>query len=444
MIPRYESSEIASLWTEESRYQTFLEVELALLRSLEDEKESMIPKGTSDQIASQVKIHINRIHEIEKTVHHDVIAFCSSITEQLPPHIGRFFHFGVTSSDIIDTAVNLQVKRSLLPIIQELRGVLNQLKSKALETQEILTIGRSHGMYAEPMSFGQKFLSFYSEFDRRLKDLQSYYETECTAQFSGAVGNYTLLSTEIEKRAANFLSMPVEPLSTQVIPRDRLAKLVSINALLAGAIERCATELRHLHRSEVGEIEEGFKSGQKGSSTMPHKKNPIAAENLTGMARVIRSHILIALENMVLWHERDISHSSAERLYLPDHLGLLFYSLKRLNQTLSNLVIIRERIEDRVTEQYTYLSSYYLHFLLRHAKINREEGYEIVQKAIFSTDKDRTSQKIHTLIQEGLKERGITLTKPLPIPTYDEIKLIYTREIKTLYERVLGEEKDCK
>ena len=308
MIPRYDKEEISSLWSLQVKYETFLEVELAILKAQEGSK---IPEGISDQIAKTAKINTKRINEIEKTVKHDVIAFCTSITEQLPTEVGKYFHFGVTSSDIIDTAQTLEIKRSLEFIINKYEDMLEALLKRAEEEKGTLCMGRSHGMFAEPMSLGQKLLGHYCEFKRRFVELKDYYENELTAQFSGAVGNYTLLSPELEEKAANILGLKVETLATQVIPRDRVAKLVSINALFASALERFCVELRHLHHSDLDELHEGFTKGQKGSSIMPHKKNPISAENLTGMARVLRSHLSMALENIVLWHERDISHSSA-------------------------------------------------------------------------------------------------------------------------------------
>jgi adenylosuccinate lyase len=256
-------------------------------------------------------------------------------------------------------------------------------------------------------------------------------ETGCTAQFSGAVGNYTIITPDDETRAAQILGLNVEKVSTQVIPRDHLAKLVSINALLASAIERIATEIRHLHRSEVTEVQEGFRKGQKGSSIMPHKKNPIAGENLTGIARVIRSHLDIALENIVLWHERDISHSSAERLYLPDHLGLTLYALTRLNETVNRLEFNIEIIENRVFDHFTYLSSFFLHHLLVHSDLTREAAYEIIQTSVFNTT---NANDFISHLRNELKKRKIS-DHFLQIPTREEIKFIYLKHIDKIFSR---------
>lgn len=434
MISRYDSPEISEHWTEHARAQSFLDVELAILESLE---EKLVPKGTSQKVKSKAVINVERIAEIEKETRHDVIAFCTSITENLEPEVAKYFHYGVTSSDIIDSAMNLQIKRSLNPILKIYKELLKNFHDRAQEMKSVLTLGRSHGMFAEPMSFGQKLLGHYNEFYRRYLELEDFYKNELTVQFSGAVGNYTILSPEDEERAALILGMKVEPLSTQVIPRDRLAKLININSLIAAAIERISVEIRHLHRSDVGELHEGFKKGQKGSSTMPHKKNPISAENLTGMARMLRSHALIAQENIILWHERDISHSSTERMYLPDNLGILFYSLKRLSSTIRDLVFHQDIIEDKVKNSYSYLSSYYLHSLINKTNIKREELYYYVQEASFVAQGSPSNQALafHEKLTDILREKGIICE--LEKPTFDEIRNIFTKHTEIIFSRSL-------
>lgn len=432
MIPRYEKSEISSLWNEHAKFSSYLEVELAILKSLEPE---LVPQGTAENIKSKVTINPERINEIEKTTRHDIIAFCTSITENLTAEEGKYFHFGVTSSDIIDSAMNLQIKRSLDIIRPAFKNLLHALHERSVEMKDIMTIGRSHGMYAEPMSFGQKLLGFYNEFARHYKSWETWYEDNLTVQFSGAVGNYTILSPEQEEKAADSLNMKVEPLSTQVIPRDRLASLISIHGLIASAMERFCVEIRHLHRSDVGELHEGFKKGQKGSSTMPHKKNPISGENLTGMARVLRSHVHMALENIILWHERDISHSSTERMYLPDNLGLMLYSLERLTDTVKSLVFNNENIEKRVFEQHNYLSSYYLHQLLKQTDIKREDLYYFVQDAAFKSKDDPNAEAFHGELVKICVEKNIDID--LKTPTKDELKNIYLGNTDKVFKRSL-------
>ena len=430
MIPRYDRTEISSLWNEQAKFSTYLEVEIAIMKALEGSK---IPEGTADKIKKSCPINVERINEIEAQTRHDVIAFCTSITENLDAETGKYFHFGVTSSDIIDTATVIQIKRSLEVILPVFKELLKTLSDRALEMKDIITMGRSHGMYAEPMSFGQKLLGHYNEFSRRYKDLTDFYENELTLQFSGAVGNYTILGPQDEAQAAEHLGLKVEPLSTQVIPRDRIAKMINIHALIAGAIERLSVEIRHLHRSDVGELHEGFKKGQKGSSTMPHKKNPISGENLTGMARMLRSHQIIAAENIVLWHERDISHSSAERMMLPDNLGILLYSLDRLKDTVRDLVFHKETIEGRVLEGHNYLSSYYLHYLIEKTDFKREDLYYYVQEAAFKGAEARSPEVFHSSLVKIMEEKGYKLD--LPAPSFEEIKRIFTRYVDDIFSR---------
>ena len=432
MISRYEKKEISNIWTEENKFKTYLEVELAILKSLEGTR---VPKGTSDKIKKSAVINVQRISEIEKETRHDIIAFCSSITENLEPEIGKFFHFGVTSSDIIDSSLTLQIKQSLEQILPEFKKLLHALHLRSVETKDLITIGRSHGMYAEPMSFGQKLLGHYAEFGRRYQELEDFYNNELRIQFSGAVGNYTILDPELEAAAAKELGVLPEEHSTQVIPRDRIAKLISIISLTGSAIERISVEIRHLHRSDVGEIHEGFAKGQKGSSTMPHKKNPISGENLTGMARMLRSHMSVAMDNIVLWHERDISHSSTERMYLPDAFGILHYSLTRLKSTVDNLVFNEEAISKRVFENCTYLSSYYLHHLIENTNFKRDDLYTLVQQASFEASKTQSAEIFHQSMQRLLEEKGITLE--LATPNQQEIKNIFLKATNKVFERVL-------
>lgn len=419
MIPRYEVKEIAQIWKEDSKYHYFLKVEMALLKVLE--KKKIIPR--IGPTFNKVKINLPRIHEIEATVHHDVIAFCSSITEQVGDK-GKFFHYGCTSSDIIDTALSLQMRDSLIIEIEALKNLKEQLWKKAKSSKYVFTLGRSHGMFAEPMSFGFKFLSYVSEFSRRLSELEDFEKT-LSGKMSGAVGNYTVISPAIETEVLNYLKLRTEPLSTQVIPRDHLRKLASIQAGIADALERLAIEIRHLHRSDVNEVVEGFKSGQKGSSTMPHKKNPISSENISGLARVIRSHTLIAHENTLLWHERDISHSSSERMWLPDNFGLCVYALKRASKMIHELHLNTDKIELRAQNEFVSASSYLLHKLLLDFKGTREELYAIIQAASFSaTNKKDFENKIKAQIPGSQK---------LVLPT---LKKMYESQINEVYKRV--------
>lgn len=426
MIPRYEVKEISQIWTEEKRFSLFLEVELALLKALE--QKNIIPQGTMGAF-QKIKINPERIREIEEVTRHDVIAFCSSITEQVSPEMAKFFHFGVTSSDILDTALSLQLRDSLQILIKDLNALLSALKEKIQISSDLLCMGRSHGMFAEPMIFAQKFLSFYEEMRRRLHDYELVLTQEITGQLSGAVGNYTILTPEIEKMVLSELNLKVETVSTQVIPRDHLAKIISIGALLASTLERMAVEFRLLHHSDVSELHEGFKKGQKGSSTMPHKKNPISSENITGLARLIRSHINVALDNIVLWHERDISHSSTERLYLPDHFGLISYALRRMTSTVQNLELHRETIESKALNNFTALSSYLLHEMILLNTHSREELYAFVQEASFSA---KSANEFFSWLDKNAKQKGYKLPTLL---NQDDLKTLYQDRFKFILKR---------
>jgi adenylosuccinate lyase len=401
MISRYDVFDISSLWNEESRFKYYLHVEIAHLRTLEEE--GLVPKGTADTIAG-AKIVPKRISEIEMVTNHDVIAFCTSITEQYPAEIGRFFHFGITSSDVIDTAHALLIKDSMAVIEKDLIELKTSLRKQAEATSGLLCIGRSHGISAEAMIFGQKFLSFEAEMGRRITQWKEAAST-LTGQLSGAVGNYTVVTPEQEEKTLKRLGLNVETVSSQIIPRDHYAKVVSIGALIASAFERMAIEFRLLQHSDIDEVSEGFSRGQKGSSTMPHKKNPISSENITGLSRILRSHIIPALENCSLWHERDISHSSVERMMLPDHFGLLAYCSRRMKNVIENLVINHEKIESKVKSSEKIYSSYILHKLIQmNMTTKREDLYEVVQGAFFKANNQNELKKI---LEEELDAKNL-------------------------------------
>jgi adenylosuccinate lyase len=427
MIPRYEAKDISAIWSDEARFAKLLTVERALLLALESK--GRVPKGTTEAFKN-VKIRPERIREIEETTRHDVIAFCTSITEQVDPEAARYFHFGVTSSDILDTALSLQLRESLAIIEGDLKKLIAALDQRIDETQDLLAMGRSHGMAAEPMVFAQKFLSTRVELDRRLRDYQHLLSSEITGQISGAVGNYTVLTPDIEAATLANLNLSIEPVSSQVIPRDHIGLMVSVGGLLAAALERFAVEIRHLHHSDIGEVHEGFKAGQKGSSTMPHKKNPISAENITGLSRVIRSHVSIALENIVLWHERDISHSSTERMYLPDHFGLVAYAIRRMTSTVLDLEVHREVIEAKAKRNFTTLSSLILHVLIEQNSVAREVLYPVVQKAAFEA---KSLDEMLAMISEDLN--AMSLKSNFSKLSWDGIRKIYVERFQETLKR---------
>lgn len=430
MINRYDIADISSLWTDESRFKYYLQVELAHLRTLEED--GFVPKGTADKMQS-AKIGPDRISEIEKTTGHDVIAFCTSVTEQYPAEFARFFHFGITSSDVIDTAHALLIRDSMIIVQRDLEKLEKVLAAKAQETSDLLCIGRSHGIHAEAMVFAQKFLSFLSETKRRSAD---WIEASkgLTGQLSGAVGNYTVVTPEQEERTLKKLNLPVEPVSTQVIPRDRYAKIINVGAMIGTLLDRMSTEFRLLQHSDLDEVKEGFTKGQKGSSTMPHKKNPISSENIAGLSRLLRSHSVPAMENCVLWHERDISHSSVERMMLPDHFGLLSYTLRRMCNVVENLVIDRERIEAKARNNEKIYSSFVLHKLIEmNPEATRETLYEAVQSSFFKS-KNKEELKLNLVQELDAKKLKHAANSWID---FDFMKKHYLEQFKKISKRVL-------
>ena len=337
MISRYSRKELVNIWSEENKYKIWLDVEIAAAQAME--KYKIIPKGVSSVVKRKGKINVKRIHQIESKVKHDVIAFLTSITEKAG-YNARYLHQGMTSSDVLDTSFNIQLVQSGKILLSDIDRILSVLKKKALKYKFTPCIGRSHGIHAEPITFGLKLASYYEEFKRNKKRLQSAIDEVSTCAISGAVGTFANIDPRVEVYVSKKLKLRPEPISTQVIPRDRHAYYFSILGIIAGSIERIATEIRHLQRSEVYELQEYFSKDQKGSSAMPHKKNPILSENLTGLARIVRSHVTPALENIALWHERDISHSSVERSIGPDSNITLDFALVRLSNLLDNMICL--------------------------------------------------------------------------------------------------------
>ena len=325
MIPRYTREEVLKIWEPENKYKIWLEIELHAAKAME--KFKIIPSGVASKIRKKSKIDVKRIDQIERKTKHDVIAFLTSIAEKVGPD-AKYLHQGMTSSDILDTCFNVQLKQSANILLKDLDNILISLKKKIKKYQNTFTIGRSHGIHAEPITFGLKLATFYEEFKRNKLRLKSAINEISTCAISGAVGTYAHLNPSIEKYVAKKLNLKPEPISTQIIPRDRHAMFFSTLGVIASSAERLATEIRHLQRTEVLECEEFFSAGQKGSSAMPHKKNPVLSENITGLARLVRSYVNPSMENIILWHERDISHSSVERNIGPDSTITLDFFIK--------------------------------------------------------------------------------------------------------------------
>jgi len=337
MIKRYSRKELTNIWEEKNKYRIWLDIELAAAEGME--RINLIPKGVSKAVKSRAKINVKRIHKIEDKVKHDVIAFLTSITEQVGSK-GKFLHQGMTSSDVLDTCFNIQLTQSGKILLNDIDEILRVLKKQANKHKFTICIGRSHGMHAEPVTFGLKLASFYEEFKRNRKRLVQAIIEISTCAISGAVGTFANVDPRVEKYVAKKLKLKIEPISSQIIPRDRHAYFFCILGIIAGSVERIATEIRHLQRTEVQEVQEFFSKNQNGSSAMPHKTNPILSENLTGLSRLVRRYVVPALENISLWHERDISHSSVERNIGPDSTITLDFALFRLRNILKNIIFI--------------------------------------------------------------------------------------------------------
>jgi adenylosuccinate lyase len=377
MIERYSRPEMRALWEEETKLKTWLEVELRVLLAMAEE--GLINKDLAQRVVERANFSLARTQEIEALVRHDVIAFLTNVAEVVGEE-ARFLHRGLTSNDLLDTALAVVISRSRDIILKDVDDLLKVLKDRAIEFKNTPCIGRSHGIHAEPTTFGLKILSWYTEISRAKERIQSAFKEVCVGKIAGAVGTYSSVSMEVEKKVLDFFSLGVEEVPSQVVHRDRHAALLSSFALLASSIERVCVEIRHLQRSEVREVEEGFAAGQKGSSAMPHKRNPIATENLTGISRLIRSYSLAALENIPLWHERDISHSSVERVALPDVFILLDYQLARLNQVIKNLAVFPDRMMKNINLTNGLIFSGSVLLALVDKGFTRESAYEIVQQ----------------------------------------------------------------
>ena len=377
MIARYSRKELTNIWSEENKYKIWLEVEIAAAEAME--KLGQIPKGVSSTVRKKGKINVKRIHQIESDVKHDVIAFLTSITEKVGIK-ARYLHQGMTSSDVLDTSFNIQLVQSGNILLRDIDKILSTLKKQAKKYKFTPCIGRSHGIHAEPLTFGLKLASFYEEFKRNKKRLKNAIEEVTTCAISGAVGTFANINPKIEVYVAKKLKLKPEPISTQIIPRDRHAYYFSILGIIAGSVERVATEIRNLQRSEVYELQEYFSKNQKGSSAMPHKKNPILSENLTGLSRMVRSYVVPALENIALWHERDISHSSVERNIGPDANITLDFALVRLANILDKMIVYPKKMLSNLNITKGLVFSQEMMLELTKTGISREKAYRVIQK----------------------------------------------------------------
>ena len=377
MIERYTLPEMGALWTEQAKFQAWLDVEIEAVKAMA--KYKIIPAVAAKKIASKAKFSVDRINAIEAKVNHDVIAFLTSVSENVGEP-AKYLHFGMTSSDVLDTALSLQIKRSAVLLDKKLKAVLRQIKRLANKYQYTPCIGRTHGVLAEPTALGLKFAVWYAELQRRYEHFTQAVQTVTVGAISGAVGNYANLDPKVEAEVCRCLGLKVAPVTTQVIQRDRHAEYLTSLALVGSSLEKFATEIRNLQRTEIGEMAEGFAKGQKGSSAMPHKKNPITAERVTGIARLLRGYALSGMENVALWHERDIAHSSVERVIIPDATIILDYDLHIFEGILKGLVVNEKRMLENVYYRGGLVFSQRVMLKLTGPAGSREKAYELVQR----------------------------------------------------------------
>lgn len=405
MIKRYIIREMGDIWSDNNRIKKWVEVELAHLRA--SEESGIIPQGTYENVRRKLQSLkteniIEEQKKREKIFRHDVVAFISFL-EDVAGEFGRYIHYGLTSSDVIDTANALILREAILLLLKRHREVLDELSSLSKKYKKTPIMGRTHGVYAEPMSLGQKFLVYYSEGMRNLRRLELALEEISYGKMSGAVGSYSLLSPEVEERALYYLGLKPEPVSTQIVPRDRYSHVLSVLAHIGTFLERLALEIRLLHRTEVGEMREPFEERQRGSSAMPHKKNPVRCERVMGLSRLLRSYLLASLEDNVLWHERDISHSSVERVILPDSFNALYFMETEMLDILRKLVVDEERIRENIRRYGDfYYSEVLLHFLIKKGK-KRQDAYEMVKKASHLAMEKKISLRESIKMVEELK-----------------------------------------
>ena len=428
MIPRYSRPEMADIWSAENRYRIWFEIEAHACDALADK--GVIPKEAAKAIWARGKFEVERIDEIERVTKHDVIAFLTNVAE----HVGdeaRFLHQGMTSSDVLDTCLSVQLKEAADLLIADIDALLEVLKRRAYEYKDTVTVGRSHGIHAEPVTFGLKLAKFYAEFERNRARLIAARDDIATCAISGAVGTFANIDPDIEEYVAKKLGLTVEPISTQVIPRDRHAMFFATLGVIASSVENVAIEIRHLQRTEVLEAEEFFSKGQKGSSAMPHKRNPVLSENLTGLARMVRAYVMPAMENVALWHERDISHSSVERMIGPDATVTLDFALVRLTGMMDKLVVYSENMQKNLDKLGGLVFSQRVLLALTQAGLSREDAYTYVQ---------RNAMKVWEQGKDFLTElsNDTEVTKALPAaqlaPLFD--LAYHTKHVDTIFARV--------
>lgn len=429
MINRYTRLIMGKIWTQETKYQKWLEVELAIMQAHEEFGD--IPKGITESVRKKANFDIKRIEEIEEITRHDIVAFNENVREYLDMHEGSFLHFGVTSSDIVDTANALLLKESSEIIIDDINLLLDTLKRRAYEFKDIPMIGRSHGIHAEPITFGFVIALWYEEMKRNLDRMLQAKEAISYGKISGSMGTFANIDIKVEERACELLGLKPAPISNQIIQRDRYAQYMTTLSIIASSIEKIALQIRHYQRTEVQEAEEFFHGGQKGSSSMPHKRNPVLSENLTGLARLLRSNALCALENVALWHERDISHSSNERIILPDSNIALDFMLYRINEMLAKLVVYPDRMFENLNFTRGVIYSQRVMLRLIEKGLDKDNSYKITQSKAFESWNNKLDYKSLLLQDE-------TVSKYLNRQEIDECfnYKYFIRNIDRIFNRV--------
>jgi adenylosuccinate lyase len=435
MIPRYSRPDMVAIWSPETKFRIWYEIEAHACDAMADL--GVIPRENAEAVwkAKDVEFDVARIDEIEAVTKHDVIAFLTHLAEHVGSDEARFVHQGMTSSDVLDTCFNVQLTRAADILIKDMEALLAALKRRALEHKMTVRIGRSHGIHAEPTTMGLTFARFYAEMDRNLARLRSARAEIATGAISGAVGTFANIDPRIEEHVCAKLGLAPEPISTQVIPRDRHAAFFATLGVIGSSIENVATEIRHMQRTEVLEAEEFFSAGQKGSSAMPHKRNPVLTENLTGLARLVRMAVIPAMENVALWHERDISHSSVERNIGPDTTVTLDFALARLTQVVEKLVVYPENMEANLHKFRGLVMSQRVLLALTQAGVSREEAYKLVQRnamKVWEQGKD---------FKEELLADAEVIKALSPEEIEEKFDLAYhTKHVDTIFARVFGPE----
>jgi len=431
MIPRYTRLEMGKIWTDQRKFETWLQIELVVCEALS--QIGQIPEKVVKEIKDKASFDIRRVDEIEKVTKHDVLAFLTNVGESIGS-LSRYLHYGLTSSDILDTSLALLLKEASELILQDIHRLLEALKKKAFQYKETLMIGRSHGVHAEPITFGLKMALWYDEMKRNLLRMERAKEVVSVGKISGAVGTFAHIPPFIEEFACGRLGLKPAPISTQIVQRDHHAEFFTTLAIIASSIEKFSVELRHLQRTEVLEAEEFFSKGQKGSSSMPHKRNPISSENLSGLARLVRSYSTASLENIALWHERDISHSSVERVIAPDATILIDYMIHRFTSLIENLIVYPENMKANLEKMggLIYSESILLH--LTQKGLSREEAYGVVQRNAMRVWEK--SEDFKTLLSQDETVKHFMTQKELDM-LFDV--RIHLKHVEDIFRRVFGD-----